>query len=147
MWLYYTVMHPKDADGIANSVDPDQTAPLGAVWSGYALFAKTCPSENLGSLRYSKLTNLHDYRLFLLYNLYRSISLTYIACLIFSTMPCCKLWSNDCHVLFPRNCSFCKVDYTLFDTDRCLYVSMNESSDLYNMHLTNLASAQYITCF
>ena len=22
-------MHPKDAEGIANSVDPDQTAPLG----------------------------------------------------------------------------------------------------------------------
>ena len=29
-WLYHRVMHPKDADGIANSVDPDQTAPLGA---------------------------------------------------------------------------------------------------------------------
>ena len=27
-WLYQTVMHPKDAAGIANSVDPDQTAPL-----------------------------------------------------------------------------------------------------------------------
>ena len=27
-WLYYTVMSPKDADGIANSVDPDQTAPV-----------------------------------------------------------------------------------------------------------------------
>ena len=25
------VMHPKDAEGIANSVDPDQNAPLGAV--------------------------------------------------------------------------------------------------------------------
>ena len=25
------LLHPKDADGIANSVDPDQTAPLGAV--------------------------------------------------------------------------------------------------------------------
>ena len=46
------VMHPKDAAGIANSVDPDQTAPLGAVWSGSALFAQTCLSENLGSLRY-----------------------------------------------------------------------------------------------
>ena len=40
-------MHPKDADGIANSVDPDQTAPLGS-----ALFAQTCLSENLGKLRY-----------------------------------------------------------------------------------------------
>ena len=32
-------MCPKDADGMANSVDPDQTAPLGAVWSGSSLFA------------------------------------------------------------------------------------------------------------
>ena len=31
MWLYHRVMSPKDADGMANSVDPDQTAPLGAV--------------------------------------------------------------------------------------------------------------------
>ena len=31
MWLYRRVMSPKDADGMANSVDPDQTAPLGAV--------------------------------------------------------------------------------------------------------------------
>ena len=44
-------MHPKNAEGIANSVDPDQTAPLGAVWSGSALFAQTCPSKNLGTLR------------------------------------------------------------------------------------------------
>ena len=40
MWLYHRVMSPNDADGMANSVDPDQTAPLGAVWSGSALFAR-----------------------------------------------------------------------------------------------------------
>ena len=51
-WLFLTVMHPKDAEGIANSVDPDQTAPLGAVWSGSALFVQTCLSENLGKLWY-----------------------------------------------------------------------------------------------
>ena len=45
-------MSPNDADRMANSVDPDQTAPLGAVWSGSALFAQACLSENLGSLRY-----------------------------------------------------------------------------------------------
>ena len=44
-------MRPKDADRLANSVDPDQTAPVGAVWSGSALFAQTYLSENLGSLR------------------------------------------------------------------------------------------------
>ena len=43
-------MSPKDAAGMANSVDPDQTAPVGAVWSGSTLFAQTCLSENLGSL-------------------------------------------------------------------------------------------------
>ena len=36
-------MSHKDADGTANSVDPDQTAPV----------AKTCLSENLRSLQYS----------------------------------------------------------------------------------------------
>ena len=43
-------MSPNDEDGTANSVDPDHTAPLGAVWSGSALFAQAYPSENLGSL-------------------------------------------------------------------------------------------------
>ena len=38
------VMHPKDAERIANSVDPDQTA-------GSALFAQTYLTENLGILR------------------------------------------------------------------------------------------------
>ena len=41
---------PKCSDGMANSVDPDQTAPLGAFWSESALFAKTCLSQNLGAL-------------------------------------------------------------------------------------------------
>ena len=45
-------MSPNDAEGMANSVDPDQTAPLGAVWSGSALFAQAYLSENLASLRY-----------------------------------------------------------------------------------------------
>ena len=47
-------MSPNDADGMANSADPDQTAPLGAVWSGSALFAQAYLSENLGSLWYKK---------------------------------------------------------------------------------------------
>ena len=47
-------MSPNDADGMANSVDPGQTAPLGAVWSGSALFAQAYLSEDLGSLRYSR---------------------------------------------------------------------------------------------
>ena len=50
-------MSPKDADGMANSVDPDQTAPLGAVWSGSALFAQAYLSKNLGSLQYLWIQN------------------------------------------------------------------------------------------
>ena len=51
-WLHQRVMRPKTAAGIANSVDLDQTAPLGAVWSGSALFSQTYLSKNFGSLRY-----------------------------------------------------------------------------------------------
>ena len=49
MWLYHSVTSPRDADRMANSVASDQTAPI---WSGSTLFAQTCLSENLGSLRY-----------------------------------------------------------------------------------------------
>ena len=42
----HRVMSQNDADGMANSVDPDQT-----VWSWSALFAQAYLSENLGSLR------------------------------------------------------------------------------------------------
>ena len=49
-------MSPNDADWKAHSVDPDQTAPLGTVWSGFALFAQTYLSENLGSLQYVKMS-------------------------------------------------------------------------------------------
>ena len=42
MRLYHRVMGPKDADGMANSVDPDQ-------WV-YSV-AQSYLSENLGSLR------------------------------------------------------------------------------------------------
>ena len=40
MWLYIRVMSPNGTDGMANSVDPDQT-----IWSGSALFAQTCLSK------------------------------------------------------------------------------------------------------
>ena len=41
-------MHPKDADGMANSVDPDQTE---AVWSWSALFAETYLSQYIEFVR------------------------------------------------------------------------------------------------
>ena len=38
------LMCPEDADGMANSVDPDQTAPLGAVSVGlHCLSRPICP--------------------------------------------------------------------------------------------------------
>ena len=32
IWIFHWKMCPNDADGMANSVDPDQTTTLGAVW-------------------------------------------------------------------------------------------------------------------
>ena len=43
-------MHSKEAEGIANNVDPDQTSL--AIWPGSALFVHAYLSENLGSYRY-----------------------------------------------------------------------------------------------
>ena len=40
-------MLQKDLTGKANIVDPDQTAPMGAVWPGSALFAQICLSKYL----------------------------------------------------------------------------------------------------
>ena len=48
-------MHPKEADAMANSVDPDQTASSEAVWSWSALFAETYLSQYIEFLRYWKL--------------------------------------------------------------------------------------------
>ena len=50
---------------MANSVDPDQTAPLGAVWSGsalfaYAIFSATLGYKILGHLLYLKSNVFHN---------------------------------------------------------------------------------------
>ena len=37
IWFY----NPEDTDGMENSVDLDQTAPIGANWSGSSLFVQT----------------------------------------------------------------------------------------------------------
>ena len=55
-------MHPKDADGMANSVDPDQTASSEAVWSWSALFDETYLSQNIEFLRYLKLKVVVHYQ-------------------------------------------------------------------------------------
>ena len=47
-----TVIHPKDGDGMANSADPDQTAPFQAVWSG----SQTCLSQRLEVLQQLAIT-------------------------------------------------------------------------------------------
>ena len=70
MWLYHRVNSPNDADGMANSVDPDQTAPLGAVWSGSALFAQAYLSENLGSLRYFILMSHWEFMVHIIFHSY-----------------------------------------------------------------------------
>ena len=40
-------MHHKDADGMANIVGPDQTAPVGMVWSESKPFVQTFLSREL----------------------------------------------------------------------------------------------------
>ena len=51
VWCNIALMHPKDADGMANSVDPDQTASSEAVWSWSALFAETYLSQYIEFIR------------------------------------------------------------------------------------------------
>ena len=51
-WCNIAIMHPKDADGMANSEDPDQTASSEAVWSWSALFAETYLSQYIEFVRY-----------------------------------------------------------------------------------------------
>ena len=51
MQFYHRVMCPKDADRMANGVDPDQNASEEQSDVGlHTLFAQTCLSESLGSL-------------------------------------------------------------------------------------------------
>ena len=46
-WIYYRVMSPKNADGFANSVDLDQTAPLSSlIW-----VLTVCPDLSVQKLR------------------------------------------------------------------------------------------------
>ena len=52
VWCNIALMHPKDADGMANSVDPDQTASSEAVWFWSALFAETYLSQYIEFVRY-----------------------------------------------------------------------------------------------
>ena len=55
-------MHPKDADEMANSVDPDQTASSEAVWSWSALFAETYLSQYIEFVRYLWNSNWKAYK-------------------------------------------------------------------------------------
>ena len=52
VWRNIALMHPKDANGMANSVEPDQTASSEAVWSWSALFAETYLSQYIEFVRY-----------------------------------------------------------------------------------------------
>ena len=53
VWCNIALMHPKDAHGMANSVDPDQTASPEAVWSWSALFADTYLSQYIEFVWYT----------------------------------------------------------------------------------------------
>ena len=53
VWCNIALMHPTDADGMANSIDPDQTASSEAVWSWSALFAETYLSKYIEFVWYT----------------------------------------------------------------------------------------------
>ena len=61
VWCNIAFMHPKDADGMANSVDPDQTASSEAVWSWSALFAETYLSQYIEFVRYVAIFDIHHF--------------------------------------------------------------------------------------
>ena len=60
-WLYHRVMRPKDTDGMANSVDPDETDPNGkqcrprsddcSSWSSLIWVYTVCPGLSVRKLR------------------------------------------------------------------------------------------------
>ena len=55
-WLFWRVMHPKDTAGIANSVDPDQTAPRSSlIW-----VCTVCPDLSVWKLRIITVVLLGD---------------------------------------------------------------------------------------
>ena len=60
VWVDYVVMHLKDQDGMANSADPDQTAPGRAVWPrGYKTFSMLNSAEHeiLNAHKYKNISN------------------------------------------------------------------------------------------
>ena len=66
---------------MAYSVDPDQTAPSGAVWSGSALFehailSGTLVYEILGHLSYF-IINTYSYKMFACFTLISLVSLVF----------------------------------------------------------------------
>ena len=91
--LYHWKMGSKDVDRIANSVDPDQTAP--------ALYAQTCLSENLRTLRYDFFNHLTEwigwFKLKVLGNfqIYHCHGFYYC-----SFMLCLQIYSEICSAFF-----------------------------------------------
>ena len=57
-------MHPKGADVMANSVDPDQTASSEAVWSWSALFVETYLSQYIEFVRYAEIGKTYPWIIF-----------------------------------------------------------------------------------
>ena len=55
-------MHPKDADGMANSVDHDQTASSEAVWSWSTLFAQTYLSQYIEFVWYVQAVSYLEFK-------------------------------------------------------------------------------------
>ena len=128
MWHYHRLMSPNDADGMANSVDPDQTFPLGAVWSGSALFAQAYLSENLGSLRYQPIFFQTCYYKHTYYFIWPNVG-----------------QKHEC--LFKTSgCLFCNISYEPGYEKTCLTSYANNKGADQPVHPRSLISAFVVRC-
>ena len=108
---------------MANSVDPDQTAPSGTIWSGSALFAYAIVSE---ALRYEILGHL----------LYLCEQNTYKNFIFhFSTGAMCyhKIRAPDNNFFFQVN--FCTHSLSLHDNMLCNYLEISHWCNSNPYHL------------
>ena len=94
MWLYDRAMSSNDADGKANSVDPDQQSGLGL----HCLLRPICPKLSIitesyrGSYKFMKELIIMTVRFFLLYDHDGIMRLCYVP-----VIKCYVTWSYDFH--------------------------------------------------
>ena len=101
IWLYHRVTSPKDTDGIANLVDPGQTAPL--IW----VFT-VCPGRSVRKLRIIKVISPPYFM--------KNIMKTYYVSFWCSFFPQLE-W---CTPQMLKTCQACHILVFILETKHCL---------------------------